>query len=98
MTCDIRVGTSGYHYKHWVGPFYPKGTSAARMLEFYTRQFDTLELNNSFYRLPTDSAFDTWRASTPENFVFAVKASRYLTHNKKLKDPEPALDNLLPRA
>src|SRR5438477_324147 len=88
----------GYHYKHWVGPFYPPKTSAQKMLEYYVQHFDTLELNNSFYRLPTISAFEGWRDSTPHNFVFAVKASRFITHNKKLKDPENALDNILPRA
>lgn len=98
MTCDIRIGTSGYHYKHWRGPFYPPKTPANKMLDFYCQYFDSLELNNSFYRLPTESAFDDWRTATPENFVFAVKASRFLTHNKKLKDPENALHNLLPRA
>jgi uncharacterized protein YecE (DUF72 family) len=98
MQCDIRIGTSGFHYRHWVGPFYPPKTSAAKMLEYYVRHFDTLELNNSFYRLPTASAFECWRDSTPRNFVFAVKASRFITHNKKLKDPENAIENLLPRA
>jgi uncharacterized protein YecE (DUF72 family) len=68
------------------------------MLDFYAQHFDTLELNNSFYRLPTVSAFECWRDATPESFVFAVKASRFITHNKKLKDPENAVDNLLPRA
>lgn len=68
------------------------------MLEYYIRYFDTLELNNSFYRLPTVSAFECWRDCTPRNFLFAVKASRFITHNKKLKDPENAIENLLPRA
>src|ERR1700704_45164 len=98
MSCDIRIGTSGYHYKHWVGPFYPLKTPPYKMLDYYVRYFDTVELNNSFYRLPTLEAFDCWRDATPPNFIFAVKASRFLTHNKKLKDPENALDNLLPRA
>jgi uncharacterized protein YecE (DUF72 family) len=98
MTCEIRIGTSGYHYKHWQGPFYPKRISSDEMLEFYSRRFDTVELNNSFYRLPTEAAFDNWRQSTPPNFVFAVKASRFLTHQKKLKDPESALAKLLPPA
>jgi uncharacterized protein YecE (DUF72 family) len=98
MACDIRIGTSGYHYKHWVGTFYPPKTPASRMLEYYIQHFDTLELNNSFYRLPTIQAFECWRDATPKNFVFAVKASRFITHNKKLKDPENALDNILPRA
>jgi uncharacterized protein YecE (DUF72 family) len=95
---DIRIGTSGYHYKHWVGTFYSPKTPASKMLEYYVRHFDTLELNNSFYRLPTIEAFESWRDATPKNFVFAVKASRFITHNKKLKDPENALDNILPRA
>jgi uncharacterized protein YecE (DUF72 family) len=98
MSCDIRIGTSGFHYQHWIGPFYPPKTPASRMLDHYVRHFDTVELNNSFYRLPAPEAFDGWRETTPTNFVFAVKASRFLTHNKKLKDPENALDNLLPRA
>ena len=98
MACDIRIGTSGFHYKHWVGPFYPAKTPASKMLDFYFQHFDTVELNNSFYRLPTAEAFDAWREATPANFIFAVKASRFITHNKKLKDPEHALDNLLPRA
>lgn len=98
MKADIRIGTSGYHYKHWVGTFYPSKTPASKMLDYYARHFDTLELNNSFYRLPTIDAFESWRDATPRNFVFAVKASRFITHNKKLKDPENALDNILPRA
>lgn len=98
MACDIRIGTSGFHYKHWKGPFYPEKCPASKMLDHYVRHFDTVELNNSFYRLPEASAFDCWREGTPANFIFAVKASRFITHNKKLKDPENALDNLLPRA
>ena len=98
MVCDIRIGTSGFHYKHWRGSFYPPDVPVSRMLNYYVRHFDTVELNNSFYRLPTSEAFDCWRDATPANFVFSVKASRFLTHNKKLKDPENALDNLIPRA
>lgn len=98
MSAEIRIGTSGYHYKHWVGTFYPPKTQPSKMLEYYIRHFDTLELNNSFYRLPTIEAFESWSNATPKDFVFAVKASRYITHNKKLKDPENALENLLPRA
>lgn len=98
MSCDIRIGTSGFHYKHWKGPFYPAKTPDSKLLDYYIQHFDTVELNNSFYRLPTAEAFDNWRNATPANFVFAVKASRFITHNKKLKDPENAIDNLLPRA
>ncbi|MGA8341541.1 MAG: DUF72 domain-containing protein [Candidatus Sulfotelmatobacter sp.] len=98
MVCEIRIGTSGFHYKHWKGPFYPEKMPAAAMLDFYTQHFDTVELNNSFYRLPTACAFECWRDAAPENFLFAVKASRFITHNKKLKDPENAVDHLLQRA
>jgi uncharacterized protein YecE (DUF72 family) len=72
MLCDIRIGTSGFHYKHWKGPFYPEKMPDAGMLDFYTRHFDTVELNNSFYRLPTVEAFKCWRDATSENFLFAV--------------------------
>lgn len=95
---EIRIGTSGWHYKHWVGRFYPERCSAAQMLGFYTQHFDTVELNNSFYKLPTPEAFRAWRNAAPKDFCFAVKASRFITHNKKLKDPENALNNFLPRA
>ena len=94
----VHVGTSGWHYKHWCGPFYPEKHSPAKMLEFYLAHFDTVEINNSFYKLPSEQTFANWRQATPAGFCFAVKASRFLTHNKKLKDPENALHNFLPRA
>jgi len=92
MGADIRIGTSGWHYKHWVGRYYPPRWPASKMLEYYQRDFDTVELNNSFYRLPVKSGLVKWRESTPANFVFAAKGSRFITHMKKLKDPEPALE------
>ena len=98
MAAKIHIGTSGWHYRHWVGTFYPAGTPSSRMFAFYQNVFDTVELNNSFYRLPTPEAFAAWRDAAPPNFCFAVKGSRFLTHNKKLKEPEQALQNLLPRA
>lgn len=94
----VHIGTSGWHYKHWCGPFYPQKHAPAKMLEFYLSHFDTVEINNSFYRLPSEQTFANWRQATPAGFCFAVKASRFLTHNKKLKDPENALHNFLPRA
>jgi uncharacterized protein YecE (DUF72 family) len=98
MSAPVHIGTSGWHYKHWCGPFYPERHPASKMLSFYYNQFDTVEINNSFYKLPAPGTFAGWRDSTPKNFCFAVKASRFLTHNKKLKDPENALQNFLPRA
>ncbi|HEU5336236.1 MAG TPA: DUF72 domain-containing protein, partial [Terriglobales bacterium] len=94
----VHIGTSGWHYKHWCGPFYPEKHSPAKMLNFYLAHFDTVEINNSFYKLPSEQTFANWRQATPAGFCFAVKASRFLTHNKKLKDPENALHNFLPRA
>lgn len=98
MNDQVRIGTSGWHYRHWVGTFYPEKCPTSKMFEFYRQHFDTVELNNSFYRLPDIKTFECWRDSVPGNFLFAVKASRFITHNKKLKDPQNALDNFLPRA
>lgn len=85
----VRIGTSGWHYKHWLGGvFYPEGMRPSEMFKFYARHFDTVEINNSFYQLPTATTFDNWRESSPRNFCYAVKASRFITHMKKLKDPE----------
>lgn len=98
MPARIYIGTSGWHYRHWLGKFYPANLPTSRMFEFYQKCFDTVELNNSFYRLPSPEAFAAWRDAAPSNFIFAVKGSRFLTHNKKLKEPEQALQNLLPRA
>jgi uncharacterized protein YecE (DUF72 family) len=94
----IRIGTSGWHYKHWVGKFYPAKLPASRMLAYYYERFDTVEINNSFYMLPKIETLAAWRDATPKHFEFAIKASRFLTHNKKLKEPENALNNFLPRA
>ena len=84
----IWIGTSGWHYKHWMDVFYPPGTSGSEMFQFYARHFNTVEINNSFYRLPSAQTFDNWRESAPRGFCFAVKGSRFITHMKKLKDPE----------
>lgn len=98
MRAEIRIGTSGWHYSHWRGNFYPQRLPAAGQLAHYVQHFDAVELNNSFYRLPPPETFQAWHAATPPGFRFAVKASRFITHNKKLKEPRHALQNLLPRA
>ena len=92
LTPGIRIGTSGWHYKHWIGNFYPQGWPASKMLGYYCERFDTVELNNSFYHLPKRPALESWRDSTPAGFCFAAKGSRFLTHMKKLKDPEQGLE------
>ncbi len=84
----VRIGTSGWVYKHWREIFYPKGLPERVWFAHYARHFDTVEINNSFYRLPTEAMFDHWREQAPPGFLYAVKASRYLTHLKRLRDPE----------
>jgi uncharacterized protein YecE (DUF72 family) len=87
----IRVGTSGYVYAHWKNLLY-EGVPAPQWLERYAQVFDTVELNATFYRLPSASMVDGWRARSPRGFLFACKGSRYLTHMKRLTDPGPGLD------
>lgn len=82
------VGTSGWTYGHWRGRFYPDDLSPRRWLEYYCRFFDTVELNSPFYRIPSRKAFEGWRKRTPDGFLFAVKASRLITHVRKLKGAE----------
>lgn len=98
MASRTYIGTSGWNYKHWLGPFYPQRFPAKDMLEFYARHFDTVELNNSFYHLPTADSFEKWRAITPKHFVFAVKASRFTTHMKKLKEPKSSTEKFFAAA
>lgn len=93
----LYIGTSGWHYAHWRGPFYPEKLPASQMLEYYTRHFDTVELNNTFYRLPVETGVKQWRDSTPKDFCFAAKGSRFLTHMKKLKDPEAGIGKFFER-
>jgi uncharacterized protein YecE (DUF72 family) len=92
VTKRIQVGTSGWHYTHWKGRFYPADVRAADRLNYYAERFDIVELNNTFYRLPTETAVLRWKETSPPDFHFAVKGSRYLTHMKKLKDPSLGLE------
>src|SRR5512138_2545615 len=94
----IRIGTSGWVYKHWRDIFYPTALPARGWFAFYAREFSTVEINNSFYRLPTPEMFDAWRRQAPPGFLYTVKASRYITHMKKLQDPEEPLREFVERA
>ncbi len=87
----IHIGTSGWHYGHWQGPFYPEHLAKADFLAFYQKHFHTVEINNSFYHLPAEKTLGGWRDKVPKGFVFAVKGSRYITHMKKLKVSEQSL-------
>jgi len=93
----IHIGTSGWHYGHWRGSFYPDDLSADRFLSYYAGRFPTVEINNSFYQLPSESTLGKWRDAVPRGFVFAVKGSRFITHLKKLKDPARSLAPFLER-
>lgn len=98
VRASIRVGCSGWQYRHWRGDFYPATLPAQQWFAHYARHFDTVEINNTFYRLLEAPVFRAWRDRAPAGFTFAVKASRYLTHMKKLKDPEPPLERFFTRA
>lgn len=87
MSTEIRIGTSGWHYPHWAGCVYPADLPSSRWLAWYAERFNAVEINNTFYRLPQPAAVTAWRKQTPDNFRFACKASRFITHMKKLKDP-----------
>ncbi len=91
----IFIATSGWHYAHWVGPFYPEGLGARDFLVYYARRFNTVEVNNTFYRLPNEGAVRAWCDTVGDDFVFSIKASRLITHNKKLKDPALTLPRFL---
>jgi uncharacterized protein YecE (DUF72 family) len=95
----IWIGTSGYVYRHWrKGVFYPAGLKQREELSYYAARFPTVELNNPFYRLPTPEMFARWREITPEGFRFAVKASRYITHIKRLQDVADEVELFMERA
>ena len=93
----VRIGCSGWQYKHWKGDFYPGVLPQTRWFEHYASVFDTVELNSTFYRLPEREVFSAWRERAPAGFEFAVKASRFLTHMKKLKDPDEPVERLFSR-
>jgi len=94
----LRVGTSGWQYKHWRDRFYPRNLVATRWLEYYAKRFDTLEVNNTFYRLPKKETFAEWHARLPDGFALAIKASNYLTHYRRLREPDEPVARLLAHA
>jgi uncharacterized protein YecE (DUF72 family) len=94
---ELRVGCSGWNYKHWRASFYPPGCPPARWLERYAQEFDTVEVNATFYRLPSREAVARWVAQTPPGFFFAVKGSRYATHVKRLRDMDERIQRLYER-
>lgn len=91
----LRVGTSGWQYKHWRGRFYPRTLASTRWLEHYAERFATVEVNNTFYRLPNTETFSAWARRVPADFAMAIKASNYLTHYRRLREPEETVERLL---
>lgn len=98
MKRKIHIGTSGYQYDHWKGDFYPEDIPKKDWFDHYAKHFDTVEINNSFYRMPAAKTFDKWRSAAPKDFFYAIKYSRYGTHRKKLKDPQDHIDYFMERA
>jgi uncharacterized protein YecE (DUF72 family) len=95
MTNGIHIGTSGWHYRHWKGPFYPLDLSRGDFLKFYAERLNTVEVNRSFFQLPEREVLKRWRDTVKSGFIFTIKASRYITHTKKLKDAVAPLHALL---
>ncbi len=89
--CEIRIGTSGWYYEHWKELFYPADIPKSKWFEHYARQFDTVEINNTFYHQPKEQSIQRWHKIAPEGFLYAVKANRYITHIQKLKDTSESL-------
>jgi uncharacterized protein YecE (DUF72 family) len=94
----LHIGTSGWQYRDWRGTAYPQDEPQRRWLDLYGEQFATVEVNNSFYRLPSQEQFAAWASRVPDTFCFAVKASRYLTHIRRLREPDDAVRRLLDAA
>src|SRR5438552_19044065 len=95
MAGPVRVGCSGWSYPHWRGRFYPEKLPAREHFAFYARHFDTVELNNSFYRQPPPERFDAWREQAPAGILFAVKGSRYVSHIKRLAAEQKSIDMVI---
>jgi len=95
---ELRIGCSGFNYWYWRGRFYPEDLPQNKWLSYYSKFFDTVELNVTFYRLPLDKTFDKWNKETPDNFFFSLKGSRFITHVKRLLEPQEPLKLFFKRA
>ncbi len=90
----IYIGTSGWLYRHWIGKFYPEKSNAKRQWEFYSNHFDTIEINNTFYKLPPPTVFESWYDNSPKKMLFTIKANHFITHARKLTQPEEPITRL----
>ncbi|MGZ8203490.1 MAG: DUF72 domain-containing protein [Burkholderiales bacterium] len=95
---EMLAGTSGYSYKEWLGRFYPEKLPAAEMLRYYAERFRTVEINNTFYRMPAEAMLARWAEEVPEHFAFTLKAPRRITHDKRLREAEGELGAFVQRA
>ncbi|KPK37234.1 MAG: hypothetical protein AMJ65_15070 [Phycisphaerae bacterium SG8_4] len=95
--CNLRIGTSGWYYDHWKDVFYPAGLTKGKWFEHYAQNFDTVEINNTFYHLPKEQTLNRWHDIAPEGFLYAVKANRFITHIKRLKDAAQPLERFFER-
>jgi uncharacterized protein YecE (DUF72 family) len=93
----IHIGTSGWHYNHWKDRFYPAGLAKNKWFEYYAEHFETVELNNTFYQLPKEQSLQRWYELAPKDFVYSVKANRFITHIKRLKDSADELERFRQR-
>jgi len=91
----IHIGTSGWSYKHWRNTFYPSELKVKDQFSYFTKKFNTVEINNTFYGVPSDETFLNWKNSVPEDFVYVIKANRFITHMKKLRDPAQSLQSFM---
>ena len=98
MAEQIRIGTSGWLYKHWQGNFYPEDISQKQWFAYYARSFDTVEINSTFYHLHNATVFEHWRQQAPGGFLYSIKASRIITHNQRLEGCQDTLETFLSRA
>jgi uncharacterized protein YecE (DUF72 family) len=95
---QLLVGTSGFSYKEWLGRFYPEKLPASEMLRYYAQHFGTVEINNTFYRMPAESMLESWAQQAPESFTFTLKAPRRITHDKRLREIESDVAEFARRA
>src|SRR5207248_2685144 len=95
LTMRVLTGTSGYSYAEWKGSFYPEKLPAKKMLGYYAERFPTVEINNTFYRMPTETLVRGWADQVPEGFTFVIKAAKRITHDRRLKDCADALEHLV---
>ena len=98
MVTQIRIGTSGWVYRHWQGLFYPANLPQKQWFAYYARSFDTVEINSTFYHLHNASVFEHWRQQAPGGFLYSIKASRIITHNQRLEGCQDTLETFLSRA